>query len=381
MGVLNGYKIVEFAGIGPAPFCAMVLSDMGAEVLRVDRVAHVPASAAERPGPNILNRGRRSVALDLKQPQAVEAALKLIDSADALIEGFRPQVMERLGLGPEVCLQRNAGLIYGRMTGWGQDGPMALDAGHDINYIALAGCLAHLGRNDGTPPIHPLNLIGDFGGGGMLMALGVLGALLEREKSGKGQVVDAAMVDGTAMLMSMLWGWRHTGAFSAERGTNMNDTGSHFYNSYKTKDGGFITIGAIEPQFYANLLRLTGLEGQPLPKQLDHASWSAMKDKLAEVFLQKTRDEWCAVMAGTDVCFAPVLTMDEALQHPHIAARDTYIEVAGVQQPAPAPRFSRTPSAVQSPGAYPGEHTDAALADWGVSAEELRALRAAKAIA
>ncbi len=378
MGPLQGVRILEVAGIGPGPFAAMMLADMGAEVLRLDRVGGgrgprgVPAS--------VLDRGRRSVALDLKHPDAVELVLRLVESADALTEGFRPGVMERLGLGPDVCLARNPRLVYGRMTGFGQEGPYSGMAGHDINYIALAGVLHHIGRR-GEAPVPPINLVGDFGGGGMLLAFGVVCALLEASRSGQGQVVDAAMVDGSAVLMAMMHGMRAMGFWADERGTNIIDTGSHFYDVYETADGGYVSIGSIEPQFYAELLRLTGLDGEPdLPAQMDRAAWPAMKERLAAVFKTRTRDEWCRIMEGSDVCFAPVLSMAEAPHHPHNQLRQTFVEVAGIVQPAPAPRFSRTEPQISRPPSPPGADTTQALADWGLAEDEIAKLRSVGAI-
>jgi alpha-methylacyl-CoA racemase len=379
VGPLRGIRILEFAGIGPGPFAAMMLSDMGAEVLRVDRAQTVAEGHPATPPGDFLNRGRRSVALDLKHPDAVAAALRLVEGADALLEGFRPGVMERLGLGPDICLERNPRLVYARMTGWGQEGPLAQAAGHDINYIALAGALEPLGRA-GEKPTAPLNLVGDFGGGGMLMAYGVTCGLVERASSGRGQVVDAAMVDGAAVLMTMIHSMRGSGFWNDERGTNLLDTGAHFYDTYETADGRYVSIGSIEPQFYAELLEKTGLAGKELPRQMDREQWPAMKEQLAALFKAKTRDEWCEIMEGSDVCFAPVLTMAETPSHPHIAARDTFVEVAGKTQPAPAPRFSRTPAAISRPPAHAGEHTDEALGEWGFAPEELRKLRDAGAI-
>lgn len=377
MGPLEGVKIVEIAGIGPGPFAAMMLADMGAEVLRVDRTGAV----AERHGVpgDLLNRGRRSVAVDLKHPEGVATVLRLVERSDALMEGFRPGVMERLGLGPDVCLERNPRLVYGRMTGWGQEGPLASAAGHDINYIALAGALHPIGRK-GERPLPPLNLVGDFGGGGLMLAFGVVCALVERQRSGKGQVVDAAMVDGAAALMTMMHGFRHSGFWSDEQGTNLLDTGAHFYDTYETKDGRYVAIGSIEPQFYAELLEKTGLAGEELPRQMDRGQWPAMKERLTAVFKQKTRDEWCELMEGSDVCFAPVLTMGEAYEHPHNQARGTFPDAFGMQQPGPAPRFSRTRPEIQGPPAHPGQHTEEALAAWGFSAEEITKLRDADAI-
>jgi alpha-methylacyl-CoA racemase len=319
------------------------------------------------------------VAVDLKNPDGVATVLDLVAEADVLVEGFRPGVMERLGLGPDVCLERNSKLVYGRMTGWGQDGPYASAAGHDINYIALAGALEPLGRA-GEQPTPPLNLVGDFGGGGMMLAFGVCAALVEVARSGQGQVIDAAMVDGAASLMTMTWSFKHMGIWGDERGTNMLDTGAHFYDTYETADGKYVSIGSIEPQFYAELLRLTGIDPESLPKQMDKSQWPALKERFAEVFKTKTRDEWCELMEHTDVCFAPVLTMDEAPQHPHIAERGTFTEVAGLVQPAPAPRFSRTPGSIERPPPHVGQHTDEALAAWGISEDRIAELRESGAI-
>jgi alpha-methylacyl-CoA racemase len=380
MGPLQGVRILEIAGIGPGPFAAMMLADMGAEVLRIDRAQNVNPSPPKEPNFDLLNRGRRSIGVDLKNEQGIDTVLKLVEKADALIEGFRPGVMERLGLGPDVCLKRNPRLVFGRMTGWGQEGPMAQAAGHDINYIALAGVLHHLGR-DGEKPLPPLNLVGDFGGGGMLMAFGVACALVERARSGKGQVVDAAMVDGAAVLMTMMHTFKHAGMHSDDRGTNLLDTGAHFYETYETKDGKYIALGSIEPQFYAELIKRAGLEGENLPRQMDRTQWPAMEERLTTLFKTKTRAEWCELMEGTDVCFAPVLTMGEAYVHPHNVHRSTFVDVAGKMQPAPAPRFSRTAPEIQRPPAHPGQHTDEALRDWGFSDGDVRTLREAKAIA
>ena len=380
MGALSGYRVIELAGIGPAPMCAMMLSDMGAEVLRIDRTADAGLGIAMETKYNLLNRGRRSVAFDLKRPEAAEALLRLVERADALIEGFRPGVMERLGIGPDQCLAHNPRLVYGRMTGWGQEGPLAHAAGHDINYIALAGALHSIGRT-GETPVPPLNLVGDFGGGALYLALGIVTGLLEAQKSGKGQVVDTAMVDGVASLMTAIYGMRGAGVFTDNRGENMLDTGAHFYDAYETSDGKYICIGSIEAKFYEELLRLSGLKGEELPRQLDRKSWPAMKERIAKLFRTKTRDEWCRIMEGSDVCFAPVLSMEEAPRHPHNRQRATFVEENGVIQPAPAPRFSRTPSAIQRPPARPGEHTEEALRDWGFSASDLEWLRACGAIA
>jgi alpha-methylacyl-CoA racemase len=379
-GPLQGVRIIELAGIGPGPFAAMMLSDMGAEVIRVERAQAVPASPPERPAWDVLNRGRRNLALDLKHPEAIETLLTLVEKADALIEGFRPGVMERLGVAPDVCLARNPRLVFGRMTGWGQDGPYASAAGHDINYISLAGALAHFGRH-GEPPTPPLNMVGDFGGGGMLLAYGVVCALLEAQRSGQGQVVDAAMVDGSAVMMTMFWAMRSIGVFDeTRRGENLLDTGAHFYDVYRCKDGRYVSIGSIEPQFYAELLRLTGLEGDPeFALQMDRALWPVLKGRLEQLFRTKTRDEWCTLMEGTDVCFAPVLTMSEAAEHPHNVERKTFVEVAGVPQPAPAPRFSRTVPEVTGPPAHPGQHTREVLLDWGLDEARVDGLLASGA--
>ena len=379
MGTLSGYKIVEFAGIGPAPMCAMLLADMGAEVLRIDRAEDAALGISMEAKYSLLSRGRKSVAIDLKKPEGVAAAMKLIEKADALLEGFRPKVMERLGLGPDECLKRNPRLIYGRMTGWGQEGPLALAAGHDINYIALSGVLASIGRK-GQAPVPPLNLVGDFGGGGLYLALGVVAGLLEAQKSGKGQVVDSAMVDGAASLLTAIYGMHASGMWSDKRGDNILDTGAHFYDVYETKDGEYISIGSIEAKFYAELLKLSGLEGQEMPRQMDRKAWPDLKEKFAALFKTKTRDEWCKIMEGSDICFAPVLSMAEAPKHPHNQLRGTFVEVEGVVQPGPAPRFSRTPSKIQRPPAKPGEHTEEALREWGFSAADLEKLHGCGAI-
>ena len=379
-GPLHGVRILEIAGIGPGPFAAMMLADMGAEVVRVDRVQAVRDDAT---GPHwdVMLRGRRNVALDLKHADGVETLLSLVERADVVIEGFRPGVMERLGVGPEVCLARNPKLVFGRMTGWGQEGPYANSAGHDINYIALAGALAHFGRA-GEPPTPPLNMVGDFGGGGMLLAFGVVCALLEAQRSGKGQVIDAAMVDGSAVLMSMFWAYRNVGMFDEHaRGVSLLDTGAHFYDVFECADGEWVSVGSIEPQFYALLLEKTGLPGNPeFTNQMDKTQWPTLKRKLAEVFKTKTQSQWNEIMEGTDVCYAPVLRMGEAAQHPHNVARNTFIEVAGVTQPAPAPRYSRTTTNLPTAPAHAGEHTRAVLADWGVDAVRIDTLIASGAI-
>jgi len=377
MGPLQGVKIIEIAGIGPGPFCAMMLADMGADVVRVDRRG--PAAGRVTPRHDVLNRGRRSIALDLKKPEGVGAVLTLVERADALFEGFRPGVMERLGLGPEACLARNPRLVYGRMTGWGQEGPLAQAAGHDINYIGLSSALHAIGRSSGKP-VPPLNLVGDFGGGGLMLAFGLVCALLEAGKSGRGQVVDAAMVDGSAVLMSMFYGMRSVGLWTDRRGDNLLDTGSHFYDTYETKDGKFVGIGAIEPQFYALLLKHTGIDDPAWKAQMDRKKWPEFKARLTEIFKSKTRDEWCEIMEGTDVCFAPVLSMEEAHLHPHNQARGTFVEENGVLQPAPAPRFSRTRPEIQGPPPIPGQHTEEVLREAGLADKEIEALKQAEVI-
>ena len=374
MGPLAGIRVLEFEAIGPGPFAGMLLADLGADVLVVDRPADSDLGLKRERWYDVMMRGKRSVTLDLKSPTAKEAALALLGKADALIEGFRPGVMERLGLGPDVALAHNSKLVYGRMTGWGQDGPLAARAGHDINYIALAGVLHAFGRR-GQAPVPPLNLIGDFGGGGMLLALGIACALLESGRSGKGQVVDAAMVEGASLLAAMFSGFLAAKSWSEERGANILDTGAPWYDVYETKDGKYVTIGAIEAKFYEELLSRLSLAGANLPGQYDRTRWPEMREKFQEAFKTRTRDEWCRVFEGSDACFAPVLTFSEARRHPHNAARKGFVEVAGVAQPAPAPRFSRTPGAVRRPPPERGEAGLAALADWGFSAAEVERLR------
>ena len=375
MGPLQGIKVIEIAGIGPGPFCAMMLSDLGAEVIRVDRKTALGTGSKF----NVLNRGRKSLAVDLKNPGGVEIVLRLVEKADALIEGFRPGVTERLGFGPDVCLERNPKLVYGRMTGWGQEGPMAQAAGHDINYISLSGVLHSIGRK-GERPVPPLNLIGDFGGGGMLLALGVTSALLETQKSGKGQVIDAAMIDGSAALMASVYGLRAMGIWGEDRETNMLDGGAHFYDAYECADGKWISIGSIEPQFYALLLEKCEITDPDFQKQMDRDGWPQLNAKIADIFKSKSRDEWCDLMEGTDVCFSPVLSLDEAPEHPHNKSRDTFINIDDVVQPAPAPRFSRTPTGRPAPPPKAGEHTDQVLAAWGFSEEDIADLKSKEAI-
>ncbi|NKC13849.1 MAG: CoA transferase [Gammaproteobacteria bacterium] len=378
MGALSGVKVVEFAGIGPGPMCCMLLSDMGAEVIRLDRNANVGRDIMP-PKFNTLLRGRKNVAVDLKHPDGGEAALKLCDGADILIEGFRPGVMERLGLGPDVVMARNPKIIYGRMTGWGQDGPIAHTAGHDINYIALTGALYAIG-SEAAGPVPPLNLVGDFGGGALYMAMGALAAYIEAQRSGRGQVVDTSMVEGAASLMTSAYGALAAGAFVRQRESNRLDGGCHHYNTYETSDAEHIAIGSNEPQFYALLLKTLGLEQEDLPAQTAREKWPDMRARFAAIFKTKTRAEWTAIMEQIDVCFAPVLRMTEAMEHHHNVARKSFVELDGVSQPAPAPKFSRTQSAVQRPCAHAGEHTEEALLEWGFSDAEVAALMQAGAV-
>lgn len=363
-GPLAGVRIVEIAGIGPGPFCAMMLADMGADVVCVDRPEPSGPGDPFRPSADISRRGRRSIAVDLKQPDGVEVVLALVDRADGLLEGFRPGVAERLGIGPEVCLAHNPRLVYGRITGWGQDGPYARMAGHDINYISLAGALGAMGR-PGEPPAPPLNLVGDYGGGGMLLAFGLVCAIFEAQRSGRGQVIDASMVDGTALLTTIMHGMRAEGRWKDERGANLVDGGAPYYDTYETADAKYVSIGAMEPQFYAELLRLTGLAGEALPDQGDERQWPALRERLRTVFLTRTQAEWCALMEGTDACFAPVLGLGEAAGHPHNVARGTFVDMAGITQPAPAPRFSRTPGEILRPPPHAGQHTAEILREIG----------------
>ncbi len=374
MGPLEGIKLLEIAGIGPGPFCAMMLSDMGADVIRVDRANRVADEFPENRPMDLLNRGRRSIGVDLKSPEGVETVLRLVEKTDGLLEGFRPGVMERLGLGPDVCLKRNPGFVYGRMTGWGQEGPWSQMAGHDINYISIAGALHPIGHK-GERPVPPLNLVGDFGGGGLMLAFGIVCALIERQKSGKGQVIDAAMIDGASVLMTMFHGMTQMGMWVEETGTNLLDTGSHFYDTYECSDGKYISVGAIEPQFYAEMLRLSGLDKEKLPGQMNRMAWDDAKETMAKVFKTKTRDEWAEVFDGSDACVAPVLTMTESREHPQMKTRNGYVEVAGIQHAAPAPRFDRTSAEIQGPPRWPGEDTETVLSDYGFSVEEITSLR------
>ncbi len=372
MGPLKGIRVVEIAGIGPGPFAAMMLADLGADVVRVDRADRVRDEVPDTPHPDLLNRGRRSVGIDLKHPDGPEIVLSLAEGADGLIEGFRPGVAERLGIGPDECLARNPKLVYGRMTGWGQDGPYSSMAGHDINYIALSGVLGAIGR-EGEAPVPPMNVAGDFGGGGMLLALGMLAAMLEARTSGRGQVVDASMVEGSALLITMIYGMRAMGAWG-ERGTNLLDTGAWFYDVYECADGEYISLGALEPQFFAEMVAKTGIDAEGID-QNDRAAWPEMRTRLAEAVKAKTRDEWCEILDGSDACFAPVLSLAEAPGHPHNEARGTFVDVGGALQPAPAPRFSRTPAEIARPSPHPGQHTAEALADWGFDAAAVVALQ------
>jgi alpha-methylacyl-CoA racemase len=377
---LDGVQVVELAGIGPVPFAGMLLADLGADVVRVDRPAAVAAADPARPSQDPMARGKRSVGVDLKHPDGVALVLRLAAAADVLIEGFRPGVTERLGVGPGPCLAANPRLVYGRMTGWGQEGPLAQDAGHDIDYLAVAGVLAHIGRA-GAAPTPPINLVADFGGGANLLVVGVLAALFDAARTGAGAVVDAAMVDGAALLMAPFFAARASGFWRDERGTNMLDSGAYFYDAYECADGRHVAVGAIEPQFHAALLVGLGLDGASgLPDQMDRDAWPAMKERLAGIFRTRTRDEWVEAFAGTDACVAPVLTMGEAAAHPHLRARGTVVESGGVPQPAPAPRVG---GALPLPGpvAQPGADTDAVLSSLGVPADEVASLRAAGAVA
>ncbi len=378
MGPLEGLRVIEIAGIGPVPFCGMMLADMGAEVLRIDR-ADQRAPAGVESSLDVLNRGKRSVALDLKHPDGAATLLDLVDRTDALLEGFRPGVVERLGIGPEECLARNPRLVYGRMTGWGQDGPIAQAAGHDLNYIAVSGVLGAIGRGD-QAPVPPLNLVGDFGGGGMLLAFGVLAAILHARRSGAGQVIDAAMVDGSALLAAWFSGARAMGLWTDERGANLLDSGAPYYDVYECADGEHVAIAPMEPRFYAELLERIGLAGEALPEQDDRARWPELRERIASVLATRTRAEWTEILEGSDACFGPVLSMSEAPTHPHNVARGTFVEAFGVVQPAPAPRFSATPGSIERPPPEPGQHTDQALTDWGLSGARLEALHASGAI-
>jgi alpha-methylacyl-CoA racemase len=375
MGPLAGFRILEFAGIGPGPLCAMLLADMGATVLRLDRPAETRLGIERPENFNLLNRGRVSTLIDLKAKEGIALALDLVVRADALIEGFRPGTMERLGLGPEPCIARNGRLVYGRMTGWGQDGPLAPAAGHDLNYIALTGALHAIGRA-GQPPTPPLNLIGDYGGGALYLAFGVVCALLEAQKSGQGQVVDAAMIDGAASLMAPFYGLHAAGLHTDRRGENFLDSGAPYYDVYPCADGRYLSVAPIEIKFRDEFYRRIGLDASSLPPAADRASWPAIKKAIAARLATKTADEWCALLEGTDACVAPVLSMAEAPAHPHHIARQTFVDIGGVVQPAPAPRFSRTRPTVPTPPRPAGEGGLAALAEWGIAQERIAQLRA-----
>lgn len=373
MGPLSGVRVVEIASLAPAPFGCMILADLGADVLRVDRAERCGLGAAQPTDP--LSRGRRSMGLNLKDPAAIQLLLQLIEDADVLVEGFRPGVAERLGFGPQTCAERNAGLIFARMTGWGQDGPLAPTAGHDIDYIAISGALSTVGRA-GEPPLPPVNLLGDFGGGGMLLALGILAALVERARSGLGQVIDAAMVDGSALLTSFIYGLRANGAWQDKRGTNLLDGGAPFYDTYRTADGEYVAVGALEPQFYAALLDGLGLAGAGLPGQHDRAGWPVLRQAFTEKFGTRSRADWEQVFAGTDACVSPVLSIAEAPLHAHAVARNAFVAVNGLRQPAPAPRFGRTVAALPTAPPRPGADTDSVLTNLGMNATQIADLRA-----
>jgi alpha-methylacyl-CoA racemase len=379
MGPLAGVKVVEIAGIGPGPFCSMFLADMGADVIRVDRLEASGLGIAAKTKYNLLNRNRPSIALNLKSPEGVETVLKLVEKADILLEGFRPGVAERLGIGPEECKARNPKLVFGRMTGWGQDGPIAHSAGHDINYISLSGALHAIG-DEGGAPVPPLNLVGDFGGGAMFLASGVLAAYIEAQKSGEGQVVDVSMVEGSAYLATSMFGMMQSGNWKEERGVNILDGGAHFYGTYETKDGKHVSIGSIEPKFYDDLLKATGLDGEELPAQMDKAGWAGLKDRLASVFKTKTRDEWDEIMLGSDICYAPILSFSEAAAFPHNVARESFSTIDGVFQPSPAPKFSRTKTSIRMGVPEQGSNTTEALSAWGFGGDEIAGLKKQGAI-
>jgi alpha-methylacyl-CoA racemase len=381
-GPLAGVRVIELPNIGPVQFAGMLLADMGAEVLRLDRASDVAigSNVAGFVSPySVIDRGRRSAGIDLKHPDAAAVVLRLCERADVLLEGFRPGVAERLGIGPDPCRARNDRLVYARMTGWGQDGPLAGDVGHDINYLSLAGVLWHIGPEGGAP-VPPINLLADFGGGGSLVVMGILAALVERAASGRGQVVDAAMVDGSAQLMSIFFGIDAMRGWG-DRGTNLLDGGAHFYNVYETADRQYVSIASYEPKFYGNLLRRLGLDDLDPAQQMDRAQWPALKSRFRAIFATKTRNEWVEFFAGTEVCFAPVLPMREARAHPHNVARGTFVDVDGAPQPAPAPRFDRTPSSVERAPVAAGTDTDTALTDWGFTPQHIAALKAAGALA
>lgn len=372
-GPLAGLRVIELAGLGPGPFCAMVLADLGAEVIRLERTGIPAAGAGSVDRRLVLTRGRQAIGVDLKRPQGIELVLQMVERGDVLLEGFRPGVVERMGLGPAECLQRNPRLIYGRITGYGRDGPLAAEAGHDINYISIAGTLAPIGRH-GEAPIPPLNLVADFGGGGMLLAMGILAAIYERTRSGLGQVVDAAMVDGAALLATMIHEIRGLGLWGDDRGTNSMDTGSHYYNVYETSDGEFVSVGAMEPRFYRSFMSGLGFSYENIPPQDDRSQWEGLKQRVAAIFRDKSRAEWLDIFHGTDACVTPVLSLGEAPSHPHNRHRSTFVDVGGVVEPAPAPRFSRTPPPVPTPAPGPGVHATEALVSWGLTQREIESL-------
>ena len=373
VGPLRGYKIIEMAGIGPAPFCGMMLADMGAQVVRIDRTGDAELGVHRDPKTNLLNRNKRSVAIDLKNPKGVAAALRLIAAADVVVEGFRPGVMERLGLGPDICLKLNPRLVFGRVTGWGQDGPNRAAAGHDINYIAVSGVLSSIGRPDQLP-VPPMNLIGDFAGGGMYLAFGVACALLEAAQSGRGQVIDAAMVDGAASLMTYVFGLRASGRWVDGRGRNATDGGAPFYDVYETSDAKYVAVGAIESRFFREFLRESGMDPALADRQWEKEDWPVLRSAIAKNIRTRSRDEWCRILESGDTCFSPVLSLSEALDHSHIRARATFIDQDGITQPAPAPRLSRTPGTIRSAPPVPGENTREVLTDWGFGIDEIAVL-------
>ena len=373
-GPLNGLRVIELGAIGPAPFAGGLLADLGADVVRIDRQAPKEASSNPSPQFDFYNRNKRSLALDLKHSDAIKTVLRMVRQSDVLLEGFRPGVTERLGLGPQACMDSNPLLVYGRMTGWGQSGPLAQEAGHDINYLALTGALYSIGIA-GQPPSPPLNLVADLGGGAMYLAMGVLAATIEAQRSGQGQIVDAAMIDGVVHLMSAFQAFRQCGTWTSERGENIVDGGAHFYGTYKTQDGKYIALGAIEPHFYAALIQVLGLDHSLLPDQNDRKTWPKMRTQFATIFLTKTRDEWVQIMAGREACFSPVLSIDEAPQHPQMQQRDVFQKFDGVLHPSPAPRFSKTPGALRRPAPAPGQHSEEVLAEWGLTADEINSLQ------
>ncbi len=369
-GPLDGLRVIELAGLGPGPFCAMVLADLGAEVIRLERVGMPAADGGAVDRRQVLTRGRQAIGVDLKHEDGVELVLRMVERADVLLEGFRPGVLERIGLSPTACFERNPGLIYGRITGYGREGPLAAEAGHDINYISIAGALDPIGRR-GEAPVPPLNLVADFGGGGMLLAMGILAAIYERAGSGLGQVVDAAMVDGAALLTTMFHEIRSLSHWHDERGTNSMDTGAHYYNVYETSDGELVSVGAMEPRFYRSFMSGLGYSDDEIPPQDDQSQWEALKRRVAEIFRTRTRDEWVDTFDGTDACVSPVLSLGEAPTHPHNRERGTFVDVGGIVEPAPAPRFSRTPPPAPSPSPGPGVHSPETLLRWGLTMPDI----------